>query len=102
MNFFEQVYEVVKKIPEGKVATYGQIAALCGSPRASRQVGWALHANPYEGIVPCHRVVNRLGMLCEGFVFGGADCQKRLLESEGITVDKENKLDLEKYRWDNI
>lgn len=57
MNFYEKVYAVVKQIPKGKVATYGQIALLCGNPRAARAVGYALHCNPEPGIIPCHRVV---------------------------------------------
>jgi len=56
---FEKVYEIVKKIPAGKVATYGQIARLLGTPERAKIVGWALHKNPYYGEVPCHRVVNR-------------------------------------------
>ena len=59
MSFYDVVYEQVKKIPHGKVATYGQIACLCGSPRASRAVGYALHFNPDPKHVPCFRVVNR-------------------------------------------
>lgn len=58
-GFFQQVYEIVQKIPVGSVATYGQIARLCGNPRASRAVGYALHVNPLPGKIPCHRVVNR-------------------------------------------
>lgn len=56
MSFFNDVYETVKRIPKGKVATYGQIASLLGRPHSARVVGWALHANPYPGEVPCHRV----------------------------------------------
>ena len=56
MSFYDIVYEQVKRIPKGKVATYGQIALMCGSPRASRAVGYALHFNPYPGVIPCHRV----------------------------------------------
>jgi len=58
MNTFEKIYEVVKSIPEGKVATYGQVALLAGNPRWARVVGYALHVNPEPGIIPCHRVVN--------------------------------------------
>ena len=101
-SFFARVYEVVKKIPFGKVATYGQIARMCGSPRSSRAVGYALHVNPYPCIVPCHRVVNREGRLAPAFAFGGADVQRELLEREGVAVTKEGSLyfvDMEKYRW---
>ena len=78
-NFFNKVYEVVKQIPKGKVATYGQIARLCGNPRMARQVGWALHVNPEPYITPCHRVVNRNGRLAAAFAFGGENVQTTLL-----------------------
>lgn len=99
MNFFEKVYSVVQRIPSGKVATYGDIAFLCGKPRAARQVGWALHQNPRFMEIPCHRVVNRLGRLAPSFAFGGPEIQKGLLEKEGIVVKDNFTLDLEKYRW---
>ncbi|AUS95518.1 cysteine methyltransferase [Clostridium thermosuccinogenes] len=99
MKFFEEVYEVVKRIPKGKVATYGQIAAMTGYPRRARMVGWALHANPYQGIVPCHRVVNRKGELSGGFAFGGPEVQKMLLEKEGIIFNEDGIINLEKYLW---
>ena len=78
MSLFKEVYEVCKKIPKGKVATYGQVACMIGRPRCARQVGWALHVNPEEGVIPCHRVINRFGKLCEGFAFGGIEIQKQL------------------------
>lgn len=77
MSFFEQVYEVVRKIPPGKVATYGQIARILGKPRGARVVGWALHQNPYFGEVPCHRVVNGNGEISCKFAFGGEFEQKK-------------------------
>lgn len=98
MNFYNKVYLIVKKIPKGKVASYGQIAFLAGSPRASRAVGYALHKNPEPGIIPCHRVVNREGRLAPAFAFGGSEAQKLLLESEGVKV-KNNYVDMEKYSW---
>jgi len=97
-NFFEKVYEVVKKIPEGKVATYGQIAYAVGSPRSARQVGFALHVNPEPGIIPCHRVVNRFGGLAPAFAFGGVEVQAQLLRAEGVEVSEDGFVDLEKYR----
>lgn len=100
MGFFEDVYGIVKQIPKGKVATYGQIAKLMGQPRKSKMVGWALHSNPQPGIIPCHRVVNRLGQLSGSFAFGGADVQKQLLEGEGINFSGEGIIDLQKYLWD--
>lgn len=99
MSFYNQVWDMVKKIPRGKVATYGQIAVLCGSPRASRAVGYALHANPDNSVIPCHRVVNRFGRLAEAYVFGGKEIQKQLLESEGVKVNDDFTVDLEKYIW---
>jgi methylated-DNA-protein-cysteine methyltransferase-like protein len=100
-NFFQKVYIMVKKVPRGKVATYGQIARLCGSPHASRAVGYALHVNPEPGIIPCHRIVNRFGGLASAFAFGGQVVQKRLLEKEGIKVDVNYIVDLNKFKWSN-
>ncbi len=99
MGFFERVYEVVLRIPRGKVATYGDIARACGAPRASRQVGWALHVNPRPGEIPCHRVVFADGSLSDGFAFGGKDIQRGLLEAEGVTVGGDGRVNLAKYRW---
>ena len=93
-GFFGKVYEAVKRIPEGKVATYGQIAAMCGNPRCSRVVGCALHVNPEPGVVPCHRVVNREGRLAPAFAFGGSGAQRALLEKEGVAVRGDDTVDL--------
>lgn len=91
MNYREKVYALVRKIPKGKVTTYGSIAKkLRMSPRT---VGTALHLNPYEGDVPCHRVVNRDGRVAPGFAFGGAGVQRKLLEDEGIKFNDENHVD---------
>ena len=97
MNTFEKIYEVVKSIPEGKVATYGQVALLAGNPRWARVVGYALHVNPEPGIIPCHRVVNREGRVAPGFAFGGEEVQRQLLESEVIVFETDGRIDLEKY-----
>lgn len=97
MNTFEKIYEVVKSIPEGKVATYGLVAALAGNPRWSRVVGYALHVNPEPGVIPCHRVVNREGRLAPSFAFGGEDAQRQLLSAEGITFEPDGRVDLKKY-----
>ena len=102
MNFFEKVYEAVKRIPEGKVATYGQIAFAVGAPRAARQVGWALHVNPEPGIIPCHRIVNRLGRLSSAFAFGGEEAQASLLRKEGVEVRGDYTVDLMKYQTEEI
>lgn len=98
-NFYNKVYEIVKRIPQGHVATYGQIAVMCGSPRAARIVGGALHHNPEPIAIPCHRVVNRYGGLAPEFAFGGKQVQRELLEKEGIEVSEEFTVDLEKYLW---
>ena len=71
MSFYDKVYEAVMTVPKGRVATYGQIAVMCGSPHASRAVGYALHCNPRPGVIPCHRIVNREGRLAPAFAFGG-------------------------------
>ena len=97
MNTFEKIYEVVKSIPEGRVATYGQVALLAGNPRWARVVGYALHVNPEPGIIPCHRVVNREGRVAPGFAFGGEGIQRELLESEGIVFETDGRINLEKY-----
>ena len=99
MSFFENVYEAVQLIPRGKVATYGQIARMIGAPRSSRAVGYALHANPRPGVIPCHRVVNREGRLAPAFAFGGPEFQAQLLESEGVEVGEDFIVDLGKYLW---
>lgn len=91
---YEKVYELVRKVPKGKVTTYGAIGKqLSMSPRV---VGQALHANPYEGDVACHRVVNREGRIAPNFAFGGLDIQKKLLESEGVTFKDITRVDLAK------
>lgn len=99
MSFNDRVYEIVRQIPEGQVSTYGQIASLAGSRRASRAVGYALHRNPYQGKVPCHRVVFQDGRLAKGFVFGGPGVQRQLLESEGVTFTADGCVDMKICRW---
>ena len=84
MTTFEKVYEAVKLIPRGSVATYGQVAAALGNKRLSRVVGYALHVNPQPGIIPCHRVVKRDGEVSSAFAFGGANRQVELLKAEGV------------------
>ncbi|MBE6774532.1 MAG: MGMT family protein [Clostridia bacterium] len=97
MNTFERIYETVKKIPAGKVATYGQVAIAAGNPRWSRVVGYALHSNPSPGEIPCHRVVRRDGRVAPGFAFGGEHVQKMLLEGEGVTFKDEFTVDMDKH-----
>ena len=92
----KRIYEAVKKIPRGKVATYGRVAELAGNPRMSRAVGNALHKNPDPEHIPCYRVVNAKGELAEAFVFGGVNMQEKLLEADGVEVVN-GRVDLEKY-----
>ena len=98
---FELIYDVVKQIPKGSVATYGQIAALAGNKRWARVVGYALHANPDPAHIPCHRVVNREGAVSEAFAFGGGNRQVELLQAEGVEVNGK-KVDLKKYQWNRM
>ena len=100
MNTFEKIYEVVKRIPKGRVATYGQVAALAGNRRLSQVVGYALHVNPDPENIPCYRVVNRFGEVSRAFAFGGENMQIILLRADGIKVSDEGKVDLEIYLWD--
>lgn len=91
-DVYEKVYDLVRKIPKGKVTTYGIIGKkLHMSPRV---VGQALHANPYQEDVPCHRVVNRDGRVAPNFAFGGKDIQRKLLESEGVEFKDAQNVDL--------
>ncbi len=94
-NFREKVFRAVKKIPLGKVSTYGQVALILGKPRGAREVGWTLHSNDRID-VPCHRVVDRNGRLAPNFVFDGWKEQKRRLESEGVMFADEMHVDLRK------
>ena len=84
--FREDVYAAVRKIPAGRVATYGEIAKAAGHPGAARAVGNALHVNPYPDLIPCFRVVNAEGKLSGAFAFGGLFRQKELLERDGVEV----------------
>ncbi len=99
MTVFERIYNVVSKIPRGKVATYGQVALLAGNPRWARVVGYALHQNPDPAAIPCHRVVNRDGRVAPGFAFGGEGEQRRLLEAEGVTFTCDGMVNLKLHQW---
>ena len=98
-NFFERVYEVARKIPYGKVTSYGAIAKAIGSGRSARMVGWAMNAAHNLEDVPAHRVVNRNGLLTGKHHFEGTDLMEQLLESEGVKVVDNQIIDLEKYFW---
>lgn len=99
MTTFELIYEQVKKIPVGKVASYGQIALYAGNPRWSRVVGYALHVNPEPGVIPCHRVVTKDGKLAKSFAFGGENVQRDLLLCEGVIFLDDETVDMEKCQW---
>ena len=99
MSAFDLIYDAVRQIPRGKVASYGQIAALAGNPRWSRVVGYALHVNPDPSDVPCYRVVTKDGRLSEAFAFGGINVQRELLERDGVEFDGDGRVMMEKYRW---
>lgn len=93
----EKVYAYIKMIPEGKVATYGQIADHLGNKNLARVVGNILHNNPDPENIPCHRVVNSQGRLAENYAFGGSLAQRKRLENEGIVFERNGTIDLNKY-----
>ncbi|WP_340199739.1 methylated-DNA--[protein]-cysteine S-methyltransferase [Ascidiimonas sp. W6] len=98
-NFFERVYQVAKKIPYGKVTSYGAIAKYLGTAKSARMVGWAMNASGLKEDVPAHRVVNRNGVLTGKHHFQGTNLMQQLLESEGIQVVNNQIIDFEKYFW---
>ena len=100
-NTFQLIYNIVKLIPAGRVATYGQVAALAGNRNWSRVVGYALHVNPDPKHIPCHRVVNRFGEVSKAFAFGGENRQITLLQNEGVELDG-GRVDLKRYRWNHV
>ncbi len=102
MSVFDKIYEQVRRIPRGKVATYGQIAILAGNPRWARAVGYALHSNPDPDGIPCYRVVNRFGGLAPAFAFGGEERQAELLRADGVEVRPDGTVDLERFLWDGL
>ncbi len=98
-SLYERIFEIVAEIPDGCVATYGQIAWMAGIPHAPRVVGYAMSKVPYDLNIPCHRVVNRLGELAPNHVFGGEQQQRTLLEQEGVTFLENGRIDMEKCQW---
>lgn len=97
-NFASIVYALVRQIPKGKVATYGQIALLVGKPRAARVIGGLMSRCPESEKVPCHRVVKHKGALCEGFTFG--HLQNELLHIEGVAFLPDGRVDLHTSCWE--
>lgn len=99
MNSYERIYAVVRSIPRGTVATYGQVARLAGNPRWARVVGYALHVNPDPEGIPCYRVVDRNGRTSSAFAFGGSDVQRALLEADGVPFLPDGRVDLAVCQW---
>ena len=97
-DFFDNVFAIVAKIPFGKVATYGDIAEVCGIRSSARTVGWALNGAKDSGL-PCHRVVNRFGALTGKLHFGNFEIMEDLLRSEGVKFDKEGCVILKDHLW---
>lgn len=97
MKVFEKIYAAVQTIPRGRVASYGQVAEAAGSIRYARAVGYALHANPRPGEIPCHRVVKKDGSVSPAFAFGGKNEQIRLLSEEGVEFLEEGRVDMERF-----
>jgi len=96
-GFFRRVYQLVSQVPEGRVVTYGQIAAMLGDPRRARVVGWAMRDCPAD--VPWHRVVNSKGQVSTRNLSGGFNEQRALLEDEGVEFDLSGRIDLDAYGW---
>jgi methylated-DNA-protein-cysteine methyltransferase related protein len=96
---YRRIYAAVKRIPKGKVATYGQIALLAGMPRAARQVGYALHALPHGSRVPWQRVVNHRGRISLRSSGGHDQWQRVLLEEEGVEFDTADRIALSRFQW---
>ena len=99
-EFFNQVYDVVKRIPHGKVTTYGAIAKYLGSTKSARTVGWAMNNSHQFNNIPAHRVVNRIGLLTGKHHFSGSNLMKQLLENEGLTIENDKVINFKKYFWD--
>lgn len=98
---FEKIYDVVKQIPYGQVATYGQVAAIAGNKRWARVVGYALHVNPDPEHIPCYRVVNKDGKVSDAFAFGGGNRQIELLKEEGVAFVN-GLVDMKKHQWERL
>ena len=99
MTSYERIYAVVRAIPRGFVASYGEVAKLAGNPRWARVVGYALHVNPDPEGIPCYRVVTRDGRTAQAFAFGGADMQRALLEADGVAFLPDGRVDMARFSW---
>ncbi len=99
-SFRLQIYALVARIPPGQIMTYGQIAECLGTPRAARQVGYAMARCPSEAKLPWHRVINAKGEISRRANPGDEEYQRLLLEAEGVRFDQHGRIDLAVYRWD--
>lgn len=99
-DFWTRVYAVVRRIPGGKVTTYGRVSHALGAPRSARMVGWALNSLPPGSDVPAHRVVNRNGQLTGAHHFGPPEVMRGLLEDEGVGFVDDFMVDLSAHLWD--
>ena len=99
-DYFKSVYSVVKKIPNGRVTTYGAIANYLGSSKSARIVGWAMNKSHIHQEIPAHRVVNRVGLLTGKHHFFGTNLMRQLLENEGIKIEKDRIIDFKSFFWD--
>ena len=97
--FHERVFDIVARIPYGRVTTYGWIARAIGAPRSARQVGWALHASHQRPDLPCHRVINSSGELSGRWHWGDPNVMRALLENEGVTFNANERVDLRRFGW---
>ncbi|MFQ5604334.1 MAG: MGMT family protein [bacterium] len=98
-EWYQKIYEIIQRIPKGKVATYGQIAALAGKPGAARVTGWVLHALPADSDTPWHRVLNASGKSSLPQKMN-RQLQRALLSAEGVIFDQQGRVDLNKFQWD--
>lgn len=98
-KFTDWVIKIVRKVPYGKVVSYGQVSLMTGVPRAVLQVGWVLHTFGGDGVTPWWRVINNAGRISTKCPEHTANLQQELLEKEGVKVKNNLKVDIEKYRW---
>ena len=96
---YQKIYQTIRNIPKGRVATYGQIAELAGFPRQARMVGYALHALPNGSNVPWHRVINAKGRISQHGDPMYSQIQQKLLQAEGISFDEQDRISLNDYQW---
>lgn len=99
-DYFEEVYEIVRLVPKGRVTTYGSIAKYLSLRAGARMVGWAMNASHNSPGVPAHRVVNSVGVLSGKNFFGGPTIMQQLLEDEGVRVENDQVIDFKRLLWD--